>query len=282
MKFPPQERFFNFEESEKLKAFFLKACETFKDYRYIILPSIEIYNPVLYGERALVLGGLEDGSLLCLRKDWTVSLARFLSIQKELELPLRVFYFGNTFSIGAELESYQVGLELLGDASVYAEVEVLQRIGEYLKSCGLSELTLSLGHVGIAMGLLKKYGEEHRHALLKKNFSELSQVEPLKELLITQGGPEVLEEFARRNPEFQNECERLMQVYESLEGFRVIFDLSDLRPKDYYTGIVFEFFYSSLGYPVAGGGRYDGLYSTLGKDLCAVGGAVYLDLLLEV
>jgi len=37
---PPQERFFNFEDSERLKGFFLKACEVFKDYRFIMLPSL--------------------------------------------------------------------------------------------------------------------------------------------------------------------------------------------------------------------------------------------------
>ena len=34
--------------------------------------------------------------------------------------------------------------------------------------------------------------------------------------------------------------------------------------------------------PLAGGGRYDGLYKNLGRDICAFGGAFYLDLLLEV
>lgn len=282
MRFPTQERFFNFEESERLKHFFLKACETFSEYKFTMLPSLEIYSPGLYGEGALVVGNLQDGSLLCLRKDWTVSLARFLSLQRELELPLRVFYFGNTFSAVGELESFQVGIEVLGEPSVFADVEVIQKIGDYLKACGLSKLTVSLGHVGIAKGLLKKYGEEHKSALLEKNFSKLSRVEPLLEILTAQGGPEVLEEFKNRHPEFSSECERLLQVYEGLSGIEVLFDLSELRPQDYYTGIVFEFFHSTLGYPIAGGGRYDGLYSSLGKDLCAVGGAVYLDRLLEV
>lgn len=280
--FPPEERFFNFEESEKLKQFFLKACETFPEYRFIMLPSIEIYSPGLYGENTLVIGSLQDGSLLCLRKDWTVSLARFLSMQRQLELPLRVFYFGNVFSASGELERFQVGIEILGETSILAEVEVIQKIGDYLASCGLTDLTVSIGHVGIARGLLNLYGESYRQALLEKNFSALSEVPQLKELLFTQGGPAVLEEFRKRHPEFSAECERLMEVYERLEGMRVLFDLSELRPQDYYTGIVFEFFHASAGYPVAGGGRYDGLYQNLGKDLCAVGGAVYLDRLLEL
>ncbi len=280
--FPPQERFFNFEESEKVKELFLKACEVFSDYRYIMLPSIELYTPGLYGEGALVVGSLQDGSLLCLRKDWTVSLARFLSLQRTLELPLRVFYFGNTFSMGEELESFQVGLELLGEPSVEAEAEVIQRVGDYLKACGLSELVVSVGHVGIAEAFLQRYGEGYRDALFEKNFSQLSGAPELMDLLTMQGGPEVLEDFRNKHPEFSSECDRLMELYRRLDGLPVLFDLSELRPQGYYTGIVFEFFHPSLGYPVAGGGRYDGLYRTLGKDLCAVGAGVYLDRLLEL
>ncbi len=282
MKFPPQERFFNFEESEKLKDFFLKACETFSGYRYIMLPSIELYSPSFHGEGAFVVGSLQEGNLLCLRKDWTVSLARFLSLQRELELPLRVFYFGNTFSSKVEFESFQVGIELLGEPSRKAEVEVIQKIGDYLKACGLRELTVSVGHVGIAQSLLKRYGENHKKVLLEKNFSELSDAPELLELLTAQGGPEVLEKFKEKHPEFSLECDGLLEVYESLRDLNLLFDLSELRPQDYYTGLVFEFFHPSLGYPVAGGGRYDGLYQALGRDLCAVGGAVYLDRLLEL
>ncbi|MCS6957804.1 MAG: ATP phosphoribosyltransferase regulatory subunit [Aquificaceae bacterium] len=279
---PPQERFFNFEDSERLKGLFLKACEVFKDYRFIVLPSLEVYDREFYGENPFVVGSLQDDSLLCLRRDWTVSIARFLSLQRNMSLPLRVFYWGNVFSPGGNLESYQVGVELLGDPSVEAEVEVLKSIAEYLRACGFQDLTLSLGHVAIVEELLLRYGHEYRQAILQKNFSTLSSVEPLKDLLLAYGGFDVLQSFERKYPEFSAYCQRLREVAERLEGIRVLFDLSEIRPKDYYTGLVFEFFHPKVGQPIAGGGRYDGLYKSLGKDLCAFGGAVYLDLLLEV
>ncbi|MEN3028701.1 MAG: ATP phosphoribosyltransferase regulatory subunit [Aquificaceae bacterium] len=279
---PPHERFFNFEDSEKLKNFFIKACEVFKDYRYMVLPSLEVYSQELYGEAPFVVGSLQDGSLLCLRKDWTLSLARFLSLQRELPLPLKVFYWGNTFSPGGELESYQVGVELLGDPTLEAEVEVLQSIGDYLKACGMEGLTLSLGHVAVVEGLLVEYGEAYRGALMEKNFSLGQRVSPLKDLLLAHGGPEVLQNFERKYPDFSQHCQRLREVARRLRGFKVVFDLSEIRPKGYYTGLVFEFYHPGIGQPVAGGGRYDRLYKNLGRDVCAFGGAVYLDLLLEL
>lgn len=279
---PAEERFFNFEDSEKLKSFFLKACNVFKDYRFIVLPSLEVYHQELYKETAFVVANLNDGSILCLRRDWTVSLARFLSLQRELPLPLKVFYWGNTFSPGGDLESYQAGAELLGDPSVEAEVEVLQSIGNYLKACGMEGLTLNLGHVGLVESLLSKYGEAYRRAIMEKNFSLLKEVEPLRDLLLAHGGLEVLQQFEKKYPEFHPHCQRLKEVSSRLEGFRVVFDLSEIRPKGYYTGLVFEFYHPKVGQPIAGGGRYDGLYKNLGRDICAFGGAVYLDLLLEV
>ncbi|MFN3870488.1 MAG: ATP phosphoribosyltransferase regulatory subunit [Aquificaceae bacterium] len=278
---PPEERFFNFEDSEKLKEFFLKACEIFKDYRFIMLPSLEIYNHDVYGEKPFVVGSLQDGNLLCLRRDWTVSLARFLSLQKELPLPLRVFYWGNVYSPSGSLESYQVGVEFLGEPSISAEVEVIQAIGNYLKACGMEELTLSLGHVAIVEELLRRYGYHYKEAILKKNFSLLSQVPPLKDLLLYNGGFEVLLSFEEKYPEFAPACQSLRDIAQRLEGFNIVFDLSEIRSKDYYTGVVFEFFHPKVGQPLAGGGRYDGLYKNLGKDICAFGGAVYIDLLLE-
>jgi len=283
MKFAPlQESFFGFEESEKLKRFFILACQVFEDYRFIYLPSLEVYSPELYGEGILLVGSLPNGELVCLRKDWTLSLARFLSLQKNLELPLKVFYFGSVFSSKGALESLQVGIEYIGEKSLQAEVEVISKLYSFLKAVGLSDLVVSLGHVRIAERLLQKHGQAYRDALINKNFYELEKVKELKELLFAYGGQEMLDEFTKRHKEFEKECEELRLVREGLKDVGVLFDLSELRPQSYYTGIVFEFFHPSVGQPIGGGGRYDGLYKNLGKDLCAVGGAVYLDRLLEL
>lgn len=279
---PPQERFFNFENSSKIKELFLLSCEVFKDYRFIMLPTLEFYSPELYGEGTLLVGSSQDGGLVCLRKDWTLSLARFLSLYRELDLPLKVFYFGSTFSSKGEIERLQAGIEYLGEKGIEAELEVIGRLSEFLMSCGLSNIVLSLGHVEIAESLLQRYGHDYREALLSKNFSKLSSAPELRELLLTQGGEEVLLNFERKYPEFSSQCSQLRELASRIKGIDIIFDLSELRPQGYYTGIVFEFFHPSIGSPIAGGGRYDGLYRSLGREVCAVGGAVYLDLLLDI
>lgn len=63
---------------------------------------------------------------------------------------------------------------------------------------------------------------------------------------------------------------------------RVIFDLSDFRDFDYYTGVLFEGFVEGSGYPVCGGGRYDRLLGLYGTDALGTGIAIDLDELLRV
>jgi histidyl-tRNA synthetase len=59
-------------------------------------------------------------------------------------------------------------------------------------------------------------------------------------------------------------------------------DLGLIRDFEYYTGIVFEGYAQSVGRPVLGGGRYDGLLARFGADRPAVGFALHLDRLLPV
>ncbi|MCS7284124.1 MAG: ATP phosphoribosyltransferase regulatory subunit [Hydrogenobacter thermophilus] len=283
---PSEERFFSFEDSEKLKNSFLVACEVLKDYRFVILPTVEKYQPELYTDqyKPFVIGTCQDGSLLNLRTDWTVSLARFLSSIRHLELPVKVFYWGNVFSPMGDTEKFQMGIEHLGFSHVKSDAQVIEKLCEYLKKCSVNDFVVNLGHMGIVNRILEKYREREKivKALFEKNFSELGKYPELVDLLYTQGGSQVIEEFVKRHPEFSKECEELLKVSEHLKDFSLTFDLSELRLQNYYTGIVFEIFHPNLGYPIAGGGRYDRLYSMFGKDIPAVGGAVYLDRLLEL
>ncbi len=281
-----EERFFSFEDSEKLKQFFIKACQVFEDYKFLMLPTIEKHDPKIISQhyKPFFVGACQDGTLLNLRADWTVSLARFLSSLRNLELPLKVFYWGNVFSLTDDIERFQMGIEHLGVEEVRNDAEVIRKLCEYLKECSVMDFVVNIGHMGIVNGMLERYPDKQRiiKALFEKNFSELKDHTELTELLYMQGGKEVIEEFASKHSEFSKECEELYELSEYLEGIPVIFDLSEIRLQPYYTGIVFEVFHPKIGYPLAGGGRYNKLYSLFGRDIPAVGGAVYLDRLLEL
>jgi ATP phosphoribosyltransferase involved in histidine biosynthesis len=274
---PEGERFFNFEDAQKLKRSFLLACEFFEDYKFVQLPTLEVYSPESWGLSPFLIGTQTEGNILALRSDWTLSLMRFLNSLREVQLPLRVFYWGPVFS-PKEMERFQMGIELVGVPFPEGEYEVIKKLVEYLKAMGLDRLSVILGHTQIVKGLCKdEYAKER---LRKKNFYGLKEEDPLYHLLRAYGGEEVLEEFSERFKEYSSQCEELKHLGGLLReaGVRVLYDLSEVRLQEYYTGIIFEVFHPEVGYPIAGGGRYDELFLSSK----AVGGAVYLDLLLEV
>lgn len=274
---PEGERFFNFEDAQKLKKSFLLACKLFEDYQFVQLPTLEVYSPESWGLSPFLIGTQTDRSILALRSDWTLSLMRFLNSLREVQLPLRVFYWGPVFS-PKEMERFQMGIELIGVPFPEGEYEVIKRLVDYLKAMGLDGLSVILGHTQIVKGLCKD--KDARERLRKKNFYGLKEDDHLYHLLRAYGGEEVLEEFSERFKEYSSQCEELRLLGSLLKeaGVKVLYDLSEVRLQEYYTGIVFEVFHPEVGYPIAGGGRYDELFLSSK----AVGGAVYLDLLLEV
>ncbi len=281
---PSQERFFSFQDSERLRFFFLKSCEVFRDYKFVMLPSVEMYDPEVYTDsyKPVVIGTGADGDILNLRADWTISLARFLSSIKHLELPIKVYYWGNVFSSTGDMERFQTGIEHLGTEDT--DAEVVQTISEYLKACGVDDFVVSVGHMGIVSKMVKEHNYEERQGLIKalyeKNFSQLEPYPSIRDLLYFQGDKSMVESFCEKRPEFEKECSELLRLSKALKGIEISFDLSEIRLQNYYTGLIFEFFHPNVGHPIAGGGRYDKLYSLFGKDIKAVGCAVYLDRLL--
>ena len=82
-------------------------------------------------------------------------------------------------------------------------------------------------------------------------------------------------------PPLRKPLERLAKVYELLDltGVQdhILIDLGEFRGFDYYDGIVFDVFTSSLGYELGGGGRYDHLLGKFGRSLPSTGFALDMD-----
>ena len=72
-----------------------------------------------------------DGELVAIRSDFTPMVARALAPSLNGNLPLRVFYRGDVIRceatrLGSNRELFQIGAELVGDASIDADVEMLR------------------------------------------------------------------------------------------------------------------------------------------------------------
>ena len=80
-----------------------------------------------------------EGELVSIRSDFTPMVARALApALRDANLPLRVFYRGDVircsaFRLGANREMFQIGAEIIGDASADADVAML-RLGATIAS----------------------------------------------------------------------------------------------------------------------------------------------------
>jgi len=240
---------------------------------------------------------------LALRADFTSGVAWMVSRRVERpEGPLRLCYSGPVVrrplgegSVGFEI--LQAGCERVsGSPGPEGDGEVLVLAAESLLTLELKAPVLELGHWRLVGPLLDAipWPPEGREALVRalnrksrKALAELedryggaaetrmlgrllhaghrpSDVEALRSDLSALGAWEVWEEMRERARELATAAPEL----------RLRLDPVDVRHWDYYTGLTFKAFCKGHPYALLSGGRYDGLYPSLGRPFGAVGFAL--------
>ena len=252
----------------------------------------------------------KEGNTLVLRPDFTPSIARcaakYFGDEKK---PLRFSYVGNTFTNTSNLqgklkEVTQMGAELVGDASVEADAEMISLVVKALLNTGLDRFQVSIGQVEYFKGLCEEAGldeetELELRALISgKNYfaaqeflEERGVGEPYRSRLLKVadmfGDMCSLKEAGETagNRRSREAIRRLEKLYEVLKLYGVAeyvsFDLGMLNKYNYYTGVIFRAYTYGVGDAIVKGGRYDNLLRQFGKDAPAVGFAVVIDSILE-
>lgn len=241
-----------------------------------------------------------EGNTLVLRPDFTPSIARAASkyFQKE-ELPVRLCYRGSTFVNNSSYqgrlkESTQMGVEMLGDASVDADGEIIALVVQLLKETGLRDFQISIGQVDFFKSLIDESGMSEETTLELRQLISNKNYFGVEELLANQnlskeltdvfamlpklfGSLEVLEEARKLtgNPGARKAIDRLVEIYEVLKQYGcekyVSFDLGMLSKYRYYTGIIFQGYTYGTGEPLVKGGRYNHLLEHFGSPAPAIG-----------
>ncbi|HXQ29092.1 MAG TPA: ATP phosphoribosyltransferase regulatory subunit [Gemmatimonadales bacterium] len=238
-----------------------------------------------------------DGQLLALRYDFTASVARLAATKlADQPTPLRVSYTGPIFrqDPGREgrrpREILQVGAELLGDASVAADVEILKLALDLMRRAAPPEFQLNVGHAGALAPALDALdpGERAtvRDLIGRKDAAGLAARTrgTLRTLPFVIGRREALDRAAELAPEAEAAVARLRAIDAALsaeERRHVVYDFGEVRGLDYYTGMHFEIFAAGVGTAVGAGGRYDDLMARFGRALPAVGVALDLNALAD-
>lgn len=251
----------------------------------------------------------KEGNTLVLRPDFTPSIARCAAKYfMDENVPIRFCYQGNTFTNTSELqgklkESTQMGAELIGDASVQADAEMIAMTIEALCHAGLNDFQISVGNLEYFKGICAEAGLDEetelelREYISGKNYFGAEELlerihveQKDKELLLKVselfGTAAILENAknAATNERSKNAIDRLEKVYRALCDYGVdkyvSFDLGMLSKYNYYTGIIFKGYTYGVGDAIVKGGRYDNLLGRFGKDAPAIGFMIVVDDLL--
>jgi ATP phosphoribosyltransferase regulatory subunit len=252
----------------------------------------------------------KEGNTLVLRPDFTPSIARSAAkYYVDEDMPVKLCYLGNTFVNHSDYrgrlkETTQCGAELMGEAQTSADAEILAMVVECLRTCGLRDFQIAVGHTQFLSGLLDAAAldEEQvafiRELLLNKNYLGVEEyMEPLgiapdlKKLFGTLGSfnmsVEELSEarqYAENYPVVAKALDHLTELYGFLQIYGIdkyiSFELGSLSDYQYYTGIIFSGYTYGTGEPIVKGGRYDKLLSYYGKNTPAIGFAIVVDQLL--
>ena len=290
----------------------LALVEVFEGFGYgeVSTPAIE-YDEVLARGDGRSSGGAygffdESGSLLALRSEMTVPIARLVATRYAAEEgPIRLCYLAKAYrpvspQRGQMREFTQAGVELIGGPAADGTAEVVEVLEAALDSAGLDRAVIGLGDADFYGQLLAEYGveDEAQEAILSRLAAhdlvgleaELGgvegispeQVETCIALSQMRGGREVLDEArALGGDAVERVTARIGETYEALEARgaadRVRIDLGLLRDLGYYSGAILEVYDPALGHVLGGGGRYDRLLGRFGLDRRAAGFALYME-----
>jgi histidyl-tRNA synthetase len=224
----------------------------------------------------------KGGRSLTLRPEGTPPIVRsYLENNLSVDMPIcKLYYMGPMFryerpQAGRFRQHQQIGAEILGASSPYADAELISMYLHFVSKLGIQDLRLHLNSVGCAEckpvynEALKTYAKEHFDSLCETCRDRFER-NPLRMLdckvetcrAIFARGPVMLDHLCNN---CQNHLDIVVQALNML-GLPHELDPFLVRGLDYYTKTVFEVTARGLGSQdaIAGGGRYDNLIEQMG------------------
>ncbi len=262
-----------------------------------------IFKVLKRGEKlsaALEEGRYDQLADMGLRYDLTLPLSRYYAANRSvLPTPFKVIQTDRVFRAerpqkGRLREFVQCDIDILGDESPNAEVELIDVTARALLRIGFADFTVNVNDRRILRGMLEsmgfapdtldsvcitfdkmdKVGPEGVRAELLEKQMPAAAVDALASFLAQ--GDVSLEAVAARcaDPSIADGLRYVLATAGRLaQGkYQVAYCPSLVRGQGYYTGMVFEVVCSQFAGAVAGGGRYDNMVGKfLGQQVPAVG-----------
>ncbi|MBQ9950962.1 MAG: histidine--tRNA ligase [Clostridia bacterium] len=242
----------------------------------------------------------EDLSDMGLRYDLTVPLSRYYAANKDkLPTPFKVIQTDRVFRAerpqkGRMREFVQCDIDVLGDESCNAEIELIDVTARALLSIGFNNFTVNindrrllrgmltsmgflpetLDSVCISFDKLDKIGVEGVCKELTEKECPAEAIKALENFL--SAGEFTLEKVASfcDDATLGENLKKVINTVTAIAGgsYRIEYCPSLVRGQGYYTGMVFEIACDAFKGAVGGGGRYDNMIGKfIGQQVPAVG-----------
>ena len=249
---------------------------------------------------ALNTGDPKQLSDMGLRYDLTLPLSRYYAANKDkLPSPFKVIQTDRVFRAerpqkGRLREFVQCDIDILGDSSPNAEVELIDVTTRALLNIGFTGFTVNINDRRILRGMLESMGfaadtldsvcitfdkmdkigaDGVKAELIEKQLPE-NAINALADFIAA--GEVTLDAVAARcaDPAIADDLKYVLATANAMAAgrYQVAYCPSLVRGQGYYTGMVFEITCPQFSGAVAGGGRYDNMVGKfLGTQVPAVG-----------
>ena len=262
-----------------------------------------IFKVLKRGEKlnaALAAGDEKSLSDMGLRYDLTLPLSRYYAANRaSLPTPFKVIQTDRVFRAerpqkGRMREFVQCDIDILGDDSINAEIELIDVTARALLAIGFNDFTVNINDRRMLRSMLTAMGfAPETLDSVCVTFDKLDKIGPdgVKAELTDKEYPaaaiEALDTFLREgdfsiervaslleDKTLPDSLLSIINTVKALSGgkYGITYAPSLVRGQGYYTGVVFEITCAAFSGAVAGGGRYDGMIGKfLGQQVPAVG-----------
>ncbi len=300
---------FNALKNEERAVFSLR--ELYRSYGYVRhkVSKFEEYDLYARNKSFLISENIltftdTDGRLMALKPDITLSIIK--NIGSDGAGTHKLCYNENVYRTSAGADGFreimQTGLECVGNIDLYAVCEVIMLAQKSLDIISENNI-LDISHMGFVSGLMENIGVEGSDADDLLGFIEHKNLSAIKAFCAEKGISDadtravcditglyapiksalVSVRDTVRGKKMKQAYDELCDICASLEACgnidKVYIDFSTVNDMSYYNGVTFKGFINGIPDSVLSGGRYDSLMKKMGKNMGAIGFAVYLDML---
>jgi histidyl-tRNA synthetase len=224
---------------------------------------------------------------LGLRFDLTVPLTRFYATnQSKLPKVLKAIQTGPVWRAerpqkGRYRQFVQCDIDIIGDETSLAEIEILNASLHALAEIGISTATIRVNHRELLSRTIQDLGvaaKDHSRAMITIDKLDKIGIDGVCLELEERFNAEVAAKAKAwlsgltASQAVPKQLEAVFAALGTAHPGKLRFDQTLVRGMGYYTGIIFEIEHPESGSSIGGGGRYDGMVGKwLGEDVAAVG-----------